>query len=165
VKKLIISITLSLMLVAVLAAPAIAAEEEASTSATVTVSEYVNITLSGSIDFGSVEPSDSVTYEATGQSDGDPAITITVESDTNVNVDIGIKGSVTGALALSNWQYSTTHTGTKTAIPASYGTAVYTDQGVGSYAFYHWVNVPLGTPSGAQGCNIYYKAIDTGGTF
>jgi spore coat protein U-like protein len=163
-KKLLVSVTLALLLMAVLAVPAMAqTEEEASAPASVSVSEFVNITLSGSIDFGTLEPGDE-DQGATGQTDGSPAITITVEPETNVNVDIGIKGSTTGAIALANWKYSDAFASAKTPIPAAYS-AVYSAQGDGAYAFYHWITIPSDTAAGTYDATVYYKAIKTGGTF
>jgi spore coat protein U-like protein len=155
--KILVSILVALMLVAVMALPAIAAEEEASTTASVSVGEIVNITLAGSINFGSVTP--PVTDQgANGQTDTNPAITITVESDTNVNVDISIMGALTsGTLALSNWKYSGTYAGSKISIPASYS-EVYDNVGDGVYAFFHWIDVPMGTTSGNHQISVSYKA-------
>jgi len=85
---------------------------------------------------------------------------VTVDTGTNVNVDIFIKGTATGALALTNWKYSLTFAGTKTSIPAAYGTAVYSAVSATTTSpFYHWVDVPGGTAAGAQGCTVYYKAV------
>jgi hypothetical protein len=156
-KRILISILVAVLLVAVVALPAVAAEEEASTTASVSVGEIVNITLTGGINFGSVTPP-VVDLEPTGQSDGNPAITITVESDTNVNVDISIMGALTsGSLALTNWKYSVTYASTKNSIPDTYA-IVYTDVGDGDYSFYHWIDVPAGTPSGSHQISVSYKA-------
>jgi len=156
-KKLAISIAVSLMLVALLAVPAIAAEEETSTTATVAVNEFVNITLAGSIGFGSVEP--PVTQQGTvGQSDGSPAITITVEPDTNVDVDISIKGAInSGTLALSNWFYSTQYDKSDIAALTGSYVEVY-DTATGTSDFYHWISVPAGTDSGDHSVSVSYKA-------
>jgi hypothetical protein len=159
-KKLIISLAAVAVLIGVMAAPVMAAEEE-SVGASVTVNAVVSISLTDAGDTGinftgGVPPITGQGDE--DQSDGTPAIAVVVEPETNVEVDIFIKGTATGDLALANWKYSTTFAGTKTSITDTYGTAVYTDKGVGSYAFYHWVDVPAGTPSGSQGCTVYYKA-------
>src|SRR3972149_1241163 len=145
-RRIIIALAMALILVAVLPLSALAEEE--TVTASVTVGEYISITTSGSIAFGSLSPGASESG-ATGQGDGIPAITIAVAPETNVNVDIGIKGAIaTGSLALSNWKYSTSFVGTKTSIPSAYGTAAYSNVGVGSYFFYHWVTVPLGSTTG-----------------
>ena len=166
-KKVLTSLALVLMLVAVMAVPAMAAEE-VTLPASVSVDQLISITLTDAgtsgINFGSVTPPITGVGD-TDQSDGTPAVGVKVESETNVNVDLGIKGAATGALALSNWKYSTTFAGTKTSLPVSYA-AFDTDVTPGtSSPVYHWVDVPSGTASGSQGCTVSYKAIATGGSF
>jgi hypothetical protein len=147
---------MALMLVATMVVPAMAAEEEVGTTASVSVNEFVNITLGGSINFGSLTPPQS-DVGATGQTDGNPAITITVEPETNVDIDISIKGAInTGNLALSNWKYSTTFGGAKTGLTGSY-IEVYDTAGSSS-DFYHWIDVPAGTDSGSHTVDVSYKA-------
>jgi hypothetical protein len=161
VKKILISILVALTLVVALGVPAMAAEQ--STTATVSVGEVISITLVGSINFGSVTP--PVTDNGTiGQVDLSPAIKVNVGIETNVSVDIGIKGALaTGSLALTNWKYSTTFAGSKTSIPSAYGTAVYTSAAAGSSNFfYHWLTVPLGTLSGSHTVTVSYKAVKAG---
>jgi hypothetical protein len=162
-RRLIATLAIVLMLVATLSLPAVA--DEKSTTASVSVNEVISITLvGGSISFGSVIP--PVTEQgATGQVDGSPAISVNVASETNVNVDIGIKGAIlTSSLALTNWKYSITFGAvTKTSIPPAYGTAVYTNALPGSNnAFYHWITVPGSTPSGNHTITVSYKAVKTG---
>ena len=164
-KRILISVLMVLMLVAIFALPAMAAEEETSTPASVTVSEFVNITLAGSIGFGTIAPPVTVPQGTTGQTDGSPAITITVESETNVDVDIGIKGAITtGDLALSNWLYSTLFDKSDIAgLTVSYA-EIYTDAGADVYDFYHWITLPGGTTAGSHTVSVSYKAVtaDTG---
>jgi hypothetical protein len=154
------------MLMAVMVMPAMAEVEQQAT-ASVSVDEFISITLSdegtSGINFGSVDP-DGSTYGDLDQSDGTPAIEVVVGGETNVSVDIGIKGETAGALALTNWKYSETFGGAKTSLPAAYA-AVYTAEGVGSYDFYHWVTVPNATASGTYNATVYYKAVKTGTSF
>jgi hypothetical protein len=170
VKKLIISITLSLMLVAVLAAPAIADDnDDAGVEASVTVNEVVSISLTDAgdsgIDFGSVDTA-TANISDIAQSDGVPAIQVVVEPETNVNVDIAVKGFIaSGDLTLENWKYSLTYAGTKASLPAVWSTADYENVGDGSYDFYHWLDVPADTTAGLKECYVYYKAVVTGDSF
>jgi hypothetical protein len=166
-KRLSFSVLVALILVTVMTMP-VAAVEEQQVGASVDVNAVVSITLTDAgdsgLDFGAVEPGiEDVKEEA--QSDGTPAIQVVVESETNIDVDIGIKGAITGSLALAEWEYSTAwgDPPTTTSLTVSY-VKVYTDVGVGSNAFYHWVDVPAGTAAGSQGCTVYYKAVETGGT-
>ena len=165
-KKIIVSIVLALTLIAVMAVPAIAANEQ-SVGATVTVGEVVSITLTGGpISFVGGIPGQVTDQGATGQTALNPAIKVIVQAETNVNVDIAIKGAATGALALENWKYTKTFTETPTiSIPADYGTAVYSNVDDGENYFYHWVTIPGTTPAGDQGCTISYKAVKTGTGF
>jgi spore coat protein U-like protein len=161
--RIIIALAIVLLLVFAMSLPA-AAADEASVDASVIVDGYVSITLSGTIDFGTLEIG-ATDESASGQSEGNPAITITVEPETNVNVDIGIKGAIkSGTLAVSNWKYSTRYTGTKISIPESYQ-VVYTDAVPNDYPFYHWITIPDGTTSGIHSITISYKAVKTGTSF
>jgi hypothetical protein len=159
-KKLLISAVLALMLVAVMAVPAMGAQDEESVGASVSVNEFVNITLSGSIDFGSLTPPQTE-VGATGQSNGNPAITITVATETNVNVDISIKGAIaTGTLALDNWKYSKAFDKVGIAGLTTSYVEVYDNVAKGSSnAFYHWITVPDGTASGTHTVTVSYKAV------
>jgi hypothetical protein len=158
VKKVLISALLALVLVAVMVAPAMAAEDTDQVTASVTVGEFVNITLAGSINFGSLTPPQSE-VGAQGQADGNPAITITVEPETNVNVDISIKGAIaTGSLALTNWLYSTLYNKSDINDLETGYVEVYDNVGDGDYDFYHWITVPDGTASGGHSVTVSYKA-------
>jgi hypothetical protein len=164
-KKLLISVILSLLLVTIMAVPAMAFVEQ-TTPASVTVGEVISITLLGGINFGTLSP-DVEKVGATGQSSGDPAINISVEPETNINVDIGIKGALTGGstLALINWLYSVDFAQTViTGLTASY-VGVYNNVGDGSYDFYHWITIPGGTASGTHTVDVSYKAVETGSGF
>ena len=147
--------------------PAMAANVDQLT-ASVTVNEVISITLTDAgtagINFG------AVSAPVTGQGDVDqnastPAVKVNVGAETNVNVDIGIKGSTAGTLALSNWKYSTLHAGTKDPIPATYA-LVYSAKSPGSIVdFFHWINVPSETAANTYTCTVYYKAVKTGTGF
>jgi hypothetical protein len=163
-KRKIISVIIALVLMMIFALPA-AATVEQTTSASVTVGEVISITLSGSIAFGSLSPGVSE-VGTTGQTDGNPAITINVAPETNVQVDIGIKGAITsGTLALTNWLYSKDFAKTDiTGLTTSY-IGVYIDSGDGDKPFYHWITVPGGTASGTHTIDVSYKAVKTGSGF
>ena len=166
-KKLIIALTLSLLMVATVVAPAAAATEQA-VPGSVTVNEVLSITLTdpgdSGLNFGSVTPPITGVGDI-AQSDGTPAIAVTVGSETNVLVDIGVKGFLVDDLTLPNWQYSTTFGGAKTALTASFA-EVYADAAASSVSdFYHWVDVPTGTPGGAQTITVTYKAVKADTSF
>lgn len=119
----------------------------------------ISITLSGSIDFGTVTP--PVTEQgATDQSEGTPAVGVWVESETAVSVNISIKGATTGSIALGNWKYSENFTGTKVPLSSTYEVVYSGVSSNNTYDFYHWVDVPAGTPAGLQECTVYYQAVE-----
>jgi hypothetical protein len=166
-KRLILSLAIALLLIATLALPAVAANEE-SVTGSVMVGETVSITLTDAgttgINFGSVT-ANGTTYSDTDQSSGTPAIKVVVGAETNVSVDIGIKGSTTGSLTLDNWKYSTTFGGAQTSITTSYF-KVYGPVGASSSSdFYHWVAVPALTAADTYTATISYKAVKTGTSF
>lgn len=164
-KKLVISVLTALILVAVLTMPAVAVEE-VSTTASVNVGDVISITLAGGIDFGTVTP--PVTRQGTlGQVDGSPSVNITVESETNLIIDIGIKGTLTaGDLALSNWEYSTQFDKSDIAELTTSYVEVYGDKVADDICnFYHWITVPDGTTSGSHTVSVSYKAIAAGGSY
>jgi hypothetical protein len=165
-KRLITSLAIALILIATLALPALAIQED-STTATVHVSETVSISLAGSIAFGTLSAG-TTEAGASGQGDGTPAITFTVEEETNTNVDIAIKGAIdVGNLALINWLYSTDYAKTDLAgLTTDYAdNKAYTNVGNGDYAFYHWITIPSDADAGDQQITVSYKAVETGGTF
>lgn len=156
-KKLVFGTIIAVMLLVAVATPVFAAE--ISTSGFVTVNEVISISLGGSLGFGDMTPGTS-DKGATIQYDGSPALIITVLPETNVDVDINIKGSSGGTLAIENWKYSSTFAGAKTSIPSTYAeTPVYDEVGPGSYAFYHWLTVPTGTKAGWHTALVTYQAV------
>jgi Tfp pilus assembly protein FimT len=164
-KRLLISLAVVAVLIGVIAAP-VMADQEQSVGASVSVNEVVSITLSDAgtsgINFGNLSQGDTDQGDV-DQSEGTPAIGVVVESETSVNVDIGIKA--TGADTEVDWKYTKTFTETPTVeIPDTYG-AVYSNQGDGTYAFYHWITIPGTTLAGTYNATIYYKAVKTGTSF
>lgn len=166
-KRLLISLITVLLLLGLLVIP-VQADKEKSVTASVTVSEVVSITLTDTgtegINFGMLNAGDTHNGD-TDQSDGTPAVQVNIGPETNVNVDIGIKGTTTGALTLSNWKYSITFAGTPASLTGSY-VAVYTNAAAGSSnGFYHWIDLPAITAAGTYNCTVYYKAVKTGSSF
>lgn len=161
IKRLILTLAIVLMLTATIALPAVAEEKTIDASVTVVPTDVISISLNdpapSGIQFGSVTA--NATYGAQGQSNGTPAIQVVVESGTNVNVDIGIKGTTGGTLAISNWKYSTLFNQSDIASLTTSGTVVYSNKGVGSYAFYHWLTVPAETAAASYTASITYTAV------
>jgi hypothetical protein len=166
-KRLLISMAIVAALVGITIAPVLA-DQEASVAGSVTVNAYVSITLTDTapagIDFGDLPPGTN-DQGATGQVTGTPAIAVNVAPETNLAVDIGIKGATTTSLALANWKYSTTFAGTKTGLTTGYVTIYTSAPASSNNAVYHWITIPSGTAAGAHTATIYYKAIPHGGSY
>jgi hypothetical protein len=164
-KRLILSLAIALLLIATLALPAVAAEDEQQVTGSVSVGETISITFTGAINFGSLSPGDTE-ISASGQTDNTtPAITITVEDETNINVDIGIKGVITtGSIPLNDWLYGTDFTKTGIGLSTDYA-KVYSDVGHGDYKFFHWITIPSNALAGTHTVEVSYKAVATGTAF
>jgi hypothetical protein len=166
-KKLIISVLTALILVAVMAAPAVAAEER-NLDASVTVSIYINFTItdptSDGIVFASGDPGATVQDAET--------ITLAVGSDTNVDVSVYLKADdLTGpgtAIPATNVKYDDDATfgeGSETDDPegtmaTTYGTAWYTVTALtgDSQTVYHQLTIPDPQQQGTYTGKFYYKA-------
>jgi hypothetical protein len=162
--KIILSIVLTSILVAVMVVP-VKADDVQDVTASVSVAEIISITLTdpdpAGIQFSNVIP--PVTEQgADGQGEYTPAISVNVADETNVNVDIYIKGtkSITENLDLINWKYSKNYSKTDIqGLTDTYQT-YYTDLSAPVLVpFYHWVNVPEGTSSGSHTVTVSYKAV------
>jgi hypothetical protein len=163
-KRLIISLAIALLLIATLALPAIAADNEQSVQGNVSVGETISITLSDPSDdgirFGSVT-ADNSTYGDVDQSDTIYAIEVNIASETNVTVDIGIKGATTDALTIDHWKYSTQYDQSDIASLTGAYVGVYAGAIAGnSYGVYHWITVPTNTLAGDYTATISYKAVN-----
>ncbi len=173
-KKLIISVLTALILVAVMAAPAVAVEDTQTATATVDVNQVISITIgdAGSAGINFVGGTPPISEQGdTDQLDGTPAVTITIENETNTEVDVGIMGTIfQGSLALSNWLYSTDFAKTGLAGLTGAYVEVYSDKGPPGGTpivldFYHWVTIPDGTATGTHKVTVSYKAKETSGTY
>jgi hypothetical protein len=168
-KKLIISAFTALILISVLAVPAVAQDEE-SLTASVTVTGIINLTITDplpvGINFGSVSAnSDNVSELA---QNGTGAVTLTVESDTNVDCDIEIMGSgdfddgAGHTFSLSNATWSVTDdVADSTPMSATYATigtsTAYTEEIVDVW---HWLSVPSDQYAATYSTTFYYRAIE-----
>ena len=168
-RRIIIALGMALILVATMSLPAIAAVVEQPVTASVTVGETMSITLTDAgtagINFGSQAPPVTGAGDVS-QNSTTPAIKVVVAPETNVQVDIGIKGVLaSGTLALTNWKYSTTFGGAQLSIPATY-TKIYGPVNASSESdVFHWIDVPTGTASGSHTITVTYKVVKTGTSF
>jgi parallel beta-helix repeat protein/predicted outer membrane repeat protein len=139
-------------------------------SVNIDLAEIISITLSDAdvegIHFGSVSVPSHENSEL-GQSDTIPAVRVNIAPETNVALDIGVKGN-TGMddLLVGNWKYSLTYAGDLYSLTGDYALC-YANQTVGSILcnFWHWLDIPDGTIGGDHACTITYKAVKTGTSF
>ena len=168
-RKLIICAFMALILITILAVPAVA-QDEKSLTASVTVTDYINLTITDlpdpGINFGSVSAgSDNVSELA---QNGAGAVTLTVESDTNVNCNVQIMGSGdfddgdSHTLLLSNAKWSVTdNVSDSTPMSTTYSTigtsTAYVEEVV---EVWHWLSVPNDQYAATYSTTFYYRAIE-----
>lgn len=146
-KKIIVSVVLSLMLLAVFAIPVAADDIPAS----VTVNSFSSVTITDNGDsgllFGSQNPGTVKTPEA-----GSPSITITAASENNQTVTIVVSGvnfaDGGNSIPIANafWNASD-NSGTATAMSTTPTTVGTLDAGQ-SLNIYHWLTIPASQAAG-----------------
>lgn len=159
--RLIVSLAIALMLVAVSALPTMAVEYQE--TATVTVTEYINFTITDyspdGLQFGSLDPGDTDQPEA-----NEPAVTLTVGSETNVNCNIQVKGTDfggAGTIGITNakWDDDSDVSGA-TPMTTTYVTIDSSTAGVAKTVdVWHWLSIPGGQAAGSYSSIFYYQAI------
>ena len=166
-KRLFISMMLTLMLVAVMAAPAMAEEENKLASVTVTETISFTVTDPGvaGINFGSLNQGIADNPEAAQNGAG--AVTLAVGSETNVNCNVQIKASAdfsdgaTHTIALSNAHWDTDNAiagyTPMTVIYANVGTS--TAGAAYSQDVWHWLSIPSSQYAGDYTSTYYYQAV------
>lgn len=170
-----------------------AALEEATAGATVTVNEFLDITLSGAVPiaFGTHDPGTNNNPANPDGNNAPQAVTITIETTTNVVTDTFLKGNnwvTPAALAISNVLYDddekllggsndvVTETVETTLIPKNLATT-YTGANTGFFedvacpcgsgasvkSVHFWLSVPAGQQAGAYtSTNIFFKTVTNG---
>ena len=161
-KKRVISVlAIAALLLASIAVPCVA-DTQQDLEASVTVSEYISITIadanSDGINFGTLTPGTDNNTEA-AQDAVTPAVTITVESDSNTNVDLEISGTdFDVTFTIDNALYALAYDGTQAAMSTT-DTEFASDLAPGATQdIWHWLDVPVGVTAGAYGSTFSYKA-------
>jgi hypothetical protein len=172
--NLFISLACALILVAIVAAPAMADNSPVTSTvgASVTISEYINATITDNgaagIIFGTLNPGDTDQPEA-AQSGSNGAISISVAKETNVVCKVGLEGSGpfsdggSNSFALSNATWNATDTTPGTAMTTSY-VQIGSDTVPGtawSQDVWHWINIPAGQAAASYTTNFLYKVGNT----
>ena len=161
-RRLVASLVTAIMLLTAMSVPTMAAEES-TVDASVTVTEVISITLSDAapagIHFGSVGP-DTPSNLDVDSDNTTPSITVDVGSETNVNVDLQIKGTdFSGTFTVDNAKCSITYGGTKIPLSTDYATIASDIAPGGSQGLWHWLDVPAGTTAGSYSSTFSYKAL------
>lgn len=166
-KKIISILAIAALLLASIAIPCVA-ETEYDLGASVEVQEYISITITDNgttgINFGILNPgaTDSPELDSLAGS-GNATIRITVDAESNANVDLLISGTdfIADDFTVDNAKYSTTIDGTKfdmSTTDATIDGAV--DMAPDEYVnIWHWLDVPAAIPAGTYGSTFSYKAI------
>jgi uncharacterized protein (DUF362 family) len=126
--------------------------------------QYISITISDTgadgIQFGTIEPATDNNIDVSADA-VTPSLTITVESDSNANVNLLISGtdfSGPGTITVDNTKYATSYTGTQTALSATDTTFAYNVAPGGTVDIWHWLDVPGGTSAGIYTSTFTYRA-------
>lgn len=169
VKRALISLLLVAILVAVVVLPAMAADPITKT-ASVAINEIINFTITDrgdeGINFGS-PTSGMNNWPERAQLGGEAAITLIVNSDTNVNCSIQTRGSGPfsngngGSIPLANakWNTSDTHSGA-TGMTTSYAPIGESTPGsTRGIDVWYWLDIPTGQQAGVYTTTFYYQAV------
>lgn len=136
--------------------------ELATISITVTDENPTGITF-GDADPGSTNNPDQT---AAGFSETKGSVTVSVDTGTNVDVDLKISGTDFDDpdWLISHAKYSTTYTGTKTAMSTSPTKFAGPLSAGESQKLWHWLDVPSGITAGDYSSTFTYQALEyTGG--
>lgn len=143
-------------------APVMADNSPTAVQASVTVNEYISSTISGSIAFGALNPG-----ETDQPASGQPAVTVTVNAETNVNCNVNIKGDADfsgltppNKIDIGNAKWS------KTSSPGTPMTPDYalidtflTPGSLKTIDVYHWITVNNGQPADTYNTTFTYEVV------
>jgi hypothetical protein len=168
-KRILISLFLSLLLVSIMALPAMADEVTQEVGASVSIGEIISATIVDNGDsgllFGSMAKGEG--YKAEAAQNGIGAVTITVAAETNVDCAIGVKAtdfedtSTSEILSITNAKYGTTNAeGSATAFAAANTYYSLGSHTVGATATtveaYHWLQIPNDQVAGSYESTFTY---------
>jgi len=166
-KRLLISLTMSLLLVGIMAVPAMA--EEDTLSASVTVNEVISVTISDAgsngVQFGSLNPgtSDSPDVAQSTSDSSIPAVTVDINVGTNVNVDVSLKGTdfdTTVPITGGSWTEGAFDAG-KAYMTTDYQLVTSGAAAGDSVELWHFLTVPAAAAAGTFGSTYTYEIVAT----
>jgi hypothetical protein len=160
-KRLLISLAIVTVLIATIIMPATAETEEM--TASVTVTEVIDISIadagSDGVQFGELAQG-ATDQPDVAQNDTTPAVTITVETSTNVNCDINIKGTdFHTTIPISNAKWAIRYDDPKTPMSTTYdtmATGVAPGDGVD---IWHFLSIPSDATGGSHSSTFTYEAV------
>jgi hypothetical protein len=157
VKKVLVSVLLSLLLVGILAVPAMSDDITAS----VTVKSYSSVTITDTtpagLQFGNLDPGTVKQSEANS-----PSVTVAAAPENNVTVTISISGtdfsdgshSFTVGNAFWNTSNDAAGASTMSTTPATVGTLSAGQ----SIQIYHWLSIPTAQAAGTYNSTFTYTS-------
>jgi hypothetical protein len=157
VKKVLVSVLLSLLLVGILAVPATADDITAS----VTVKSYSSVTITDTtpagLQFGNLDPGSVKQSEANS-----PSVTVAAAPENNVTVTISISGtsfsdgshSFAAGNAFWNTSNDASSATTMSTTPATIGTLSAGQ----SVQIYHWLSIPTAQAAGTYNSTFTYTS-------
>ena len=166
-KRVLISLAIVTMLIATIVMPAMAVE--VGKDAVVTVTEVLDISITDTgddgIQFGTLDP-DTDNNPDVAQSTGDdstPAVTVSVNTGTNVNCDINIKGTdFHTTIPISNAKWALRHDDTPTAMSDTYDSVATDIAPENTVGIWHFLTIPSDAAGGEHHSTFTYEVVGTG---
>ena len=166
-KRVLISLAIVTMLIATIVMPAMAVE--VGKDAVVTVTEVLDISITDTgddgIQFGTLDPdtSDNPDVDQSMANDDTPAIAITINTGTNVNCDINIKGTdfhstipITGASWALRHDEDPLH-----AMATTYGSVATDIAPENTVGIWHFLTIPSDAAGGEHHSTFTYEVVGT----
>ena len=163
-KRVLISLAIVTVLIATIVMPATA--EEYGKDAVVTVTEVLDISIADAgdegVQFGTLDPdtSDNPDVAQSMGDDSTPAIAITINTGTNVNCDINIKGTdFHTTIPISNAKWALRHDDPKTPMDTDYD-SMATDVTPGTaVGVWHFLTIPGTAAGGDHSSTFTYEVV------
>jgi hypothetical protein len=157
VKKVLISVLLSLLLVGILAVPAMSDDITAS----VTVKSFSSVTITDTVpaglQFGNLDPGTVKQSEANS-----PSVTVAAAAENNINVTISISGTDfsdgSHSFAVGNVFWNTSNDAGSATTMSTAPAAVGTLSAGQSVQIYHWLSIPTAQSAGTYSSTFTYTS-------
>ena len=163
-KRTLVSLTIVSVLLAIMAVPVMAVEQ--GFEASVTVNEVIDVTISDTNDdgikFGMLAPGD-VDKPDIAQSTADdsvPAVTIIINPATNIDCDLGIRGTDFDAtIPINNASFASGHYNSPKIDLSTNDVWFALNQGGGTIRLWHFLSIPADAAGGTHTCSFTYSVV------